>query len=250
MRIEFSDTKVKKVLNKSKIYGVDYCLNPYKGCQHACRYCYAELIIKKTGKREKWGTYVEIKENFPEFLKREVLRVKKGLVMVSSITDPYQSIEGKALLTRKCLEILAEGEFPVYILTKSSLVLRDIDILKRFEDIEVGITITTDDEKIRKYFEPCAPSIEERTFALKRLKKEGLKTCAFIGPALPMNPERLLKMIEGSADYTYIDKLNYSFKVVNLYRSAGLMKYLEREYFEKVLEFFSSHYKNVINCMK
>ncbi len=250
MITNFSYIKVKNALNKSKIYGVQYCLNPYRGCQHACKYCYAELIIKKTGKNEKWGSYVDIKENFSEILKREVCKLKKGLVMISSVTDPYQPIEAETYLTRRCLEVLSRNEFPVYVLTKSPLVLRDIDIFRNFEDCEVGITITTDNEDIRKIFEPFAPSIESRILALQKLKKEGVRTFAFIGPALPMNPENLLKMIEKSVDCIYIDKMNYFFKVKYVYERADLNKFMREDYFERILNFFRSKFSDVINCME
>lgn len=249
MRPNISLIQVKNALNKSGIYGVQYCLNPYRGCQHACKYCYAELIIKKTGKNDRWGSYVDIKDNFIEILQREAIRLKKGLIMLSSVTDPYQPVEAKTALTRKCLKILSENKFPVYILTKSPLVLRDIDIFKNFEDCEVGITVTTDNEEIRKLFEPFAPPIEARISALYKLKREGVKTSAFIGPALPMNPENLLKKIENSVDYIYIDKMNYSFKVKSIYEKAGLRKFLNDEYFQKILEIFTSRFEKIINCM-
>jgi len=82
--------------------------------------------------------------------------------MISSVTDPYQPVENQYKLTRQCLEVLLAYQFPVSILTKSSLVLRDLDLIKRFKEMEVGITITTDNDKIREIFEPNAPSIETR----------------------------------------------------------------------------------------
>ncbi len=250
MKITISKIQVKNAISKSKIYGVQYCLNPYRGCQHACKYCYAELIIKKTGKTEKWGSYLDIKDNFLDILEREVHRIKKGLVMISSVTDPYQPVEARTFLTRRCLKVLAENNFPVYILTKSPLVSRDIDILKTFEDCEVGITITTDSEDVRRLFEPLAPPLESRIMALQKLKKAGIKTSVFAGPLLPMKPENFLRAVENFVDYIYIDKMNYSFKVKSIYEKAGLQKFMEDEYFEKVLDFFRSRFENVINCME
>ncbi len=249
MSLIITTINVKKALHKSKIYGVDYCLNPYRGCQHGCRYCYAELIIRKAGKIDKWGSYLDIKNNFPELLEKEILKAKRGLIMISAVTDPYQPMEAKTNLTRKCLEILLNKGFGIYILTKSPLVLRDMNTLKKFEDCEVGITITTDNEHIKRLFEPSAPSIESRVDALKKLKNAGIKTSAFIGPALPMNPQRLFRMIENSADLIYLDKLNYSFKVSSIYKNAGLSKFMGDEYFKKILDFFNSHHERVINCM-
>lgn len=248
MKITISKIQVKNALNKSKIYGVQYCLNPYRGCQHACRYCYAELIIKRAGKTEKWGSYLDIKDNLPYLLEGEVQRMKKGLVMISSVTDPYQSIEANTFLTRKCLKILADNNYPVYILTKSPLVLRDIDIFKSFEDCEVGITITTDSDEIRKLFEPLAPPLESRIMALQKLKKAGIKNSVFVGPLLPMRPENFLKMVESFVDCIYIDKMNYLFKVKSIYKRAGLEKFMDEDYFKKTLDFFRSKFENVTNC--
>jgi DNA repair photolyase len=250
MKITISKIQVKNAINKSRIYGVQYCLNPYRGCQHACRYCYAELIIKKTGKNERWGSYVDIKDNFIDILGKEVHSAKKGIVMISSVTDPYQPIEARTCLTRKCLKVLADKNFPVYILTKSPLVLRDIDIFKSLEDCEVGITITTDNENIRKLFEPFAPPLESRISALQKLKKAGVKTSVFIGPVLPMKPEKLFGAIENFVDYIYIDKMNYSFKVKSIYERAGLKEFMHEDYFNNILNFFSSNFENVINCME
>jgi DNA repair photolyase len=138
---------------------------------------------------EPWGRFVDIKINASDTLRKQVKRVPRGKIMISSVTDPYQPVEKRFLITRQCLEVLLEHQFPLDILTKSPLVLRDIDILKKFTSLEVGITITTDDEGIRKIFEPNAPPISARLNALKRLHNEGIKTYAFIGPVLPMNPE-------------------------------------------------------------
>jgi len=250
MGLNISIIKVKNALSRSGIYGVQYCLNPYRGCQHACKYCYAELIVRKTGKNDRWGSYVDIKDNFPEILEREVQRGRKGVVMVSSVTDPYQPVEAKTFLTRKSLQILADNNFPVYILTKSPLVLRDIDIFRKFEECEVGITITTDNEHVRKILEPFAPSVESRILAVKRLKKEGVKTSVFIGPILPMKPENLLRSIENFVDCIYIDRMNYTFKVRSIYEKIGWKKFMDDEYFNNVLDFFRSRFENVINCME
>ena len=142
----------KSVLSKSQIY--DYAINPYVGCSHSCRYCYAAFMRRFTGHKEKWGEFVDVKINVPELLAREIKRKQMGRVLVSGVCDPYQAVEKKYKLTRRCLEILLENQWPVTIQTKSSLVLRDIEILEKFKDIEIGFSITTTDEKIRKLFEP------------------------------------------------------------------------------------------------
>ncbi|MBM4136400.1 MAG: radical SAM protein, partial [Nitrospira sp.] len=159
MMLIIREITVKSVLTKSGIPGADYCINPYIGCFHGCRYCYATFMKKYTNHEEPWGSFVDAKINAPEILRRQMKRAVNGTVIISSVTDAYQPVDGKYKLTRRCLEELLPYQFPVEILTKSPLVLRDMDIIKKFRDIEVGITITTDDERIRKIFEPNAPPV-------------------------------------------------------------------------------------------
>lgn len=163
-----------------------YALNPYVGCQHGCVYCYSVFMKRFTGHQEEWGTFVDVKVNAPEVLAHELKRAKPGEVLLSSVTDPYQPLEREYLLSRACLEILQEyPQFPVSILTKSTLVLRDLDILSQIKDLEVAFTITTLDESARRVFEPQASPARARIEALARLSEAGLKTWAFFGPALP-----------------------------------------------------------------
>jgi DNA repair photolyase len=196
----------KAVLSKSQIY--DYAINPYVGCSHSCRYCYAAFMRRFTGHKEKWGEFVDVKINAPELLAREIKRKRMGRVWVSGVCDPYQAAEKRYKLTRKCLEILAENQWPVTIQTKSSLVLRDIDILDKFKDIEVGFSIGTADEKIRKLFEPGASPIKERIHALDVIHLRGIQTFAMIAPLLP-GADGLIEELPGKVDHILIDRLNY-----------------------------------------
>lgn len=228
--------KVKSVLTRSGIPGVDYCINPYVGCFHSCRYCYATFMKRFTGHTEAWGSFVDVKVNSPEVLQRQLQRKARGRVMISSVTDAYQPIEAKYKLTRKCLEVLLQYQFPVDILTKSPLVLRDLDLIKEFKDIEVGVTVTTNDEKIRKVFEPQAPSITARINTLKKLHNNGINTYAFIGPVLPMNPEALLENINPHVDSIIIDRMNYTSKTLKIYKRMNLSKWLEDGFIENIIQ--------------
>lgn len=228
--------KVKSVLTRSGIPGVDYCINPYVGCFHGCRYCYATFMKRFTGHTEAWGSFVDVKVNSPEVLQRQLQRKARGRVMISSVTDAYQPIEAKYKLTRKCLEVLLQYQFPVDILTKSPLVLRDLDLIKEFKDIEVGVTVTTNDEKIRKVFEPKAPSITARINTLKKLHNNGINTYAFIGPVLPMNPEALLENINPHVDSIIIDRMNYTSKTLKIYKRMNLSKWLEDGFIENIIQ--------------
>lgn len=229
MRIR--ETSSKTVLTKTGIEGYDYCINPYVGCQHGCRYCYASFMKRFTGHTEPWGEFVDIKANAPQVLARQIRRIKKGSVLIGTVTDPYQPMEKRYLITRGCLEVLAGSQLSLNILTRSPLVVRDIDILKKFHDVEVGLSITTDKEDIRKLFEPGSPSIQSRVEALKKLHEVGINTYVFIGPMLPLNPEKIVDMIGDAADFVLVDRLNYSNKVLSIYRRFNLEYYLKQDYF-------------------
>jgi DNA repair photolyase len=140
----------KTILSSSQVY--DYAINPYVGCQHACSYCYARFMKRFSGHKEPWGEFVDIKINAAELLQREIKKKKRGRVWISGVCDPYQPLEAKYKLSRNCLGILAQNNWPFIIQTRSPLVLRDIDIFKEAKDSEVGLSITTADDKIRKLF--------------------------------------------------------------------------------------------------
>jgi DNA repair photolyase len=203
----------RSILVKSKLPGVDYVVNPYGGCSHGCVYCYAIFMKRFHKKSEGWGEYLDVKVNGPEVLLRDISRIKGrkwGKVMLSSVCDPYIPEEAKYCLTKRLLTILLNHEFSVSILTKSSLVTRDIDLIKAFEDIEVGFTITGLEEKARRILEPRASPHKKRIDALRTLRKAGISTWAFVGPVLPglTDLEGAFRDLEGLVDQVLIDKLN------------------------------------------
>jgi DNA repair photolyase len=224
----------KSILTKTAISGFDYCLNPYVGCGHGCLYCYASFIKRFTGHKEPWGYFVDVKINAPNLLFKQIKRATPGIVALSTITDPYQPLEKHYKLTRRCLEILLDYQFPINILTRSSLCLRDIDLFKKFNEIEVGVTITTNDDNIRRIFEPRSPSIQLRIDALKSLQQENIKTYAFIGPILPLDPLKLVEMLKGIVNEILIDRMNYTNRIKRVYEREGLNLYLEDRYFRLI----------------
>lgn len=228
----FKQIQAKSILNKSQIF--DYCVNPYTGCQVNCRYCYARLFMRRySGHKEPWGEFVDAKINAPEMLRKQLQRAKRGTVWVSSVCDPYQALEAKYELTRGCLQELLQKQFPVNIQTKSKLVLRDLDLLKNFKEIEVGFTITTNDEKISRLFEPGAASVAERLRAVEELHTSGIKTFAFIGPLLPGNPEKLVADLEGLVQKVIIDRMNYLGQIKAYYRQLKLEWATEDDFFQE-----------------
>ena len=160
MALIVKEVRPKSILSASKVY--PYVINPYTGCQHACSYCYARFMKRVTGHKEPWGEFVDVKVNAADLLRVEITKKKKATVWVSGVCDPYQPLEAKYKLTRQCLEILAQNNWPVRIQTRSPLVLRDMDILKGAADFEVGFSVPTADDAIRALFEPHAPSIDAR----------------------------------------------------------------------------------------
>jgi len=233
----------KTALTKTAISGFDYCLNPFVGCGHGCRYCYASFMRRFTDHREPWGEFVDVKINVPHLLRRQLKRVKRGMVSLSTVTDPYQPLEKRYRLTRACLKVLLEFQFPVNLLTRSPLCLRDMDLFKRFEDFEIGISITTDDEGVRKIFEPRSPPIPLRLKALEILRREGIETYAFIGPMLPLDPKRMVSMLDGLVSEVLIDRMNYPNRVKRLYRNHGLDTYLTDDYFNFTGKDLKEHFE-------
>ncbi|HEX9934671.1 MAG TPA: radical SAM protein [bacterium] len=208
------DTICRSILNRSGIPGIDYTINPYLGCLHGCVYCYARFMTRFSKSGLPWGRFCEVKVNAAEVLRKQLLKAKTGLVSLSTVTDPYQALEKKYGLTRAILLQLADSGFPVSILTKSDLVLRDIDVLGRFDadSCEVGFSVVSPDDDVRKAFEPGAPSIGSRIEAIKNLHLAGIRTWVFLAPALPYLVEtglaEFIDSIAGSADRLLVDRLN------------------------------------------
>jgi DNA repair photolyase len=179
------EIQCKSILTKSGIEGVDYAINPYVGCAHGCAYCYAVFMKRFTGHSEEWGTFVDVKVNAAQVLSRQLRRAKPGNITFGTVTDAYHPLEAEYGVTRQCLEVLLDHHFPVSILTKSALVLRDLDLIKKLKDSEVAFTINTLDEEVKRRFEPGASPIAARLQALRSLSDAGIPTWAFCGPVLP-----------------------------------------------------------------
>ena len=166
--MKLNEIKCKTALSISRLPGLDYSLNPYRGCQHSCCYCYVPNILRID--RNKWGSFVDVKTNIPVILSNELRKKKPGVVGLSTVTDPYQPVERKYNLTRYCLEQLLIHNFPVHIQTKSDLVLKDIDLISKFNDVEVMFSIATLNDSERKILEPYSSSIQNRLKAMIKSK--------------------------------------------------------------------------------
>ena len=209
--MKINEIKCKTALSKSNLPGLDYSLNPYKGCQHSCAYCYVPNVLRI--KREDWGDFVNVKTNIPVVLSKELKTKKQGVVGVSTVTDPYQPVEKKYKLTRYCIEQLLRVDFPVHIQTKSDLVYRDVDLISKFSDSEVMFSIGTLYESERKEMEPYASTIQQRLDAMKKISDIGIKTSVFFGPIYPTvkitDLENIIDIfIKNGASEIMLDRLN------------------------------------------
>lgn len=209
--MKIREVSCKSALSPSSLPGLDYSLNPYRGCQHSCAYCYAPNILRIP--RADWGCFVDVKTNIPVVLSQELRKKKLGVVGLSTVTDPYQTIESKYKLSRYCLEQLLIHDFPIFVQTKSALVLRDLDLISKLSNAEIMFSIGTLNDDERKLLEPGASSINDRLNALKKCSDEGIKTAVFFGPIYPTTKIDDLPMIidtfkEYGASVVMIDKLN------------------------------------------
>lgn len=171
------------------IDGYDYTLNPYSGCSFGCSYCYAAFFAKDEF-QDSWGYWVQVKDNAVDLLRgRPPGSLDGKRIYMSSVTDPYQPIEKELNLTRSLLELFAEyHKVKLVVQTRSTFVARDVDLFKKIEenggDVQVNMTITTDDEDIRKTFEPSCPSNSYRMRAIKYVCGAGVRSCVTMTPLL------------------------------------------------------------------
>ncbi len=168
-----------------------YTLNPYGGCGFACEYCYARSFAPTVAKQDGWGGWVSVKRNAAALIAKACRsgELESGdAVYMSSATDPYQPIERRVELTRSILQALLDhGVQPrLTIQTRGPLVVRDIDLLRRFERLRVNITIGTDSDGVRRRYEPRCASIARRLEAAAMLRDAGIRIGVSISPMLPL----------------------------------------------------------------
>lgn len=232
--MKVKEIKCKSCMTKSKI--TDYVINPYTGCQHGCKYCYADFIRRFQKIKEKWGDFVYIKINCIELLKKELEKNKAGHIWMSSVTDPYIPLEAKYKLTRKILESIVKSKyknkFTIEILTKSALVRRDFDLLKKLK-VELGCSINTLDKKAARIIEPLASDPEKRIETLKLAQKQGIKVFGFISPVMPgiTDLEDLFRELK-FCDYVWVEILNIRKSILN-----RLIPEIKKNFPDKVKDF-------------
>ena len=194
-------------LTVSKLPASDYVINPYVGCSHACKYCYACFMKRFTGHNEEWGTFIDVKKCNKKI---NLKKIENKTVFLSSVTDCYNPIEAEYGITRSILEQFVSANCKLGISTKSKLVLRDLDLLKQMKDLQVSLSINTLDEEFKNDMDN-ASSIRERLNTLKELHDNGIKTVLFMSPIFPYITD-FKAIIEESK--SYVDE--YWFENLNL----------------------------------
>lgn len=197
---------VNDYITKSKLPASDYVINPYVGCPHACKYCYASFMKRFTGHTEDWGEFVDIKKA------KKTIDIKKLVgkkIFLSSVTDCYNEMEAKYQRTREILKELSNVDCQINISTKSNLIIRDIDILKKLKNVTVAMSINTLDENFKHDMDK-ASSIKERLETLKTLHDNGIKTIVFISPIFPYITEwkDIIKISKSYVDEYWFENLN------------------------------------------
>ena len=228
MNIVEKNIFVTDYVTKSNLPNSDYVINPYIGCPHGCKYCYASFMKRFTGHTEDWGTFIDIKNCNKSI---NLKKISKKNVFLSSVTDCYNPFEEKYKITRKILVQLVNSDCNLFISTKSKLILRDIDLLKHMKHLTVSMSINTINEDFKNDMDN-ASSIHDRLNTLKELHKNGIKTVLFMSPIFPYITD-FKEIIDISKDY--IDE--YWFENLNLRGS----------YKHTILEYIKNKYPNLID---
>ena len=222
------EIQVKDYLTKSNLPASDYVINPYVGCPHGCKYCYASFMKRFTGHKEEWGTFIDIKKCDKKI---NTKKLENKNVFLSSVTDCYNKYEEKYQITRNILKELINVNCNVNISTKSKLILRDLDILKQMKNLTVSISINTLDENFKDDMDN-ASSINERLDTLKQLHNSGIYTVLFMSPIFPYitNFKEIIEISKNYVDEYWFENLN-----------------LRGEYKNKILFYIQEKYPKLIN---
>lgn len=221
----------KSVLNRSGMGG--FTLNPYVSCTVGCSYCYVPHMPHKQAEARTWGTYVDIKQDVPRLLERQLARMRKPTnVFMSTATDPYQPVEERYLVTRSILQVFERyPQHALFILTKQSLVERDAEIIARLPRAAVGMSISVMDDKLAGIIEPWAPVTSERLAVIRRLSERGIATYVLWAPAIVPTPmtsdfvtDSIARIRDSHARALSLDGMNYRSS-----QPAGLRRRLARE---------------------
>lgn len=215
--------EVRSIMSKSNLPVCEYSVNPYTGCTHGCKYCYASFMKRFTGHTEDWGTFLDVKI-WPE-IKNPGKYAGKEL-FIGSVTDPYLPQEETFQRTRSLLMQLKGSGAKLSIATKSDLILRDLDLIKTFPDARVSWSINTLDETFRQDMD-AAVSIERRLSAMETFHRAGIRTTCFISPIFPgiTDVEAIIQRAREHCNLIWLENLNLR----GSYKPA-IMNYIKEKY--------------------
>ncbi len=238
--MKVKEIKAKSIIVKSNLPEGDFVINPYTGCSHACLYCYARFMKRFTNHLEPWGDFVDVKINAPDLIPESTGKYKNRSITIGSVTDPYLPLETKYKLTRKILERLIRLQPRLDIITKSDLILRDVDLLKQFDDCIIAVSASLLDEKAKNKLEPKSMSTTRRLETLKKLHEADIQTALFISPIFPEISD-WHKLINLTKDF--VDE--YWFENLNLYPSIrdqvyGFLRAYNSDLISKYREIYSA----------
>ena len=212
-----NEIKTNDYLTKSNLPASDYVINPYVGCSHGCKYCYASFMKRFTGHQEAWGDFIDIKRCDKKI---NLKKIAGKSVFLSSVTDCYNEYEEKYAITRSILEQLVKSDCKLSISTKSKLILRDIDLLKKIKDVTVCMSVNTLDESFKDDMDK-ASSIKDRLDALKELHENRIYTVLFMSPIFPYitNWKEIIEISNDFVDEFWFENLNlrgsYKYSILN-----------------------------------
>jgi DNA repair photolyase len=206
IHLNIKQIEVRNYVTKSKLPDADYVINPYIGCPHACMYCYASYMKRFTNHSEDWGCFLDVKRAIEPI---DLDKIKDKTVVISSVTDCYNEYEEKYEVTKNILEQLIHADSKIQVITKSDLILRDIELLKQIKNLTVIISLNTTDENFKNDMDK-APSIKKRISTLKSLKQHQIKTVLFMSPIFPYISDfkALIEQTRPYVDEYWFENLN------------------------------------------
>lgn len=238
-KVIVDNVSVRSVMTKSTLPVGGFSVNPYVGCPHACKYCYASFMKRFTGHTEPWGTFLDVKHWEPI---KNPHKYDGQRVVIGSVTDGYNPYEEKYCNTRKLLEELRGSTAEIMICTKSDLVLRDIDLLRQFPKVTVSWSVNTLDEQFRVDMDK-AVSIERRLKAIEQVYRSGIRTVCFVSPIFPgiTDVMAIIERVKDFADLVWLENLNLrgQFK-------GTIMNYI-REKHPELVDLYEEIYNRKIN---
>jgi DNA repair photolyase len=236
------DTVINKITSKDNLFGGDYTVDPYQNCEYGCSYC--DSSFDKT---------IYIKNNAPKIFEKEIKQIKNGTIIIGSVHDPYQKAEEKHELTKQILKIIKEHELSCHILTKSNLVLRDIDLISQIKESRVTVSITSQRPEIYQVFEKNVPKPDVRFKTIETLANHGINTGLALIPVLPylIEPELeeiIKKAKQYKAGYLLYKHLELKGDQKNIFMDV-LKKYY-RNFINRYIELYAESYEPKVDYVK